>query len=260
MNSETVGRLLFLLAVAFLGSSVAWAFEQKFDQVSLESEGMNRMMVAIENSTRMTTAYTGVEAISHEVIEAIEKVDRALFVPEHAVEDAFENHPLTIGYGQTISQPFIVALMTHLLEIQPDDKVLEIGTGSGYQAAVAAELASQVYTVEIISELAASADKRLKSIGYSNIFVKAGDGWYGWPEAAPFDGILVTAVAPEIPPQLLTQLAVGGKLVMPVGHARGNQELVLITRHSPDEISSKDILPVRFVPFTGEGILTLRER
>ena len=212
---------------------------------------MNRMMVAIENSTRMTTAYTGVEAISHEVIEAIEKVDRALFVPEDAVEDAFENHPLRIGYGQTISQPFIVALMTHLLEI---------GTGSGYQAAVAAELASQVYTVEIISELAASADKRLKSIGYSNIFVKAGDGWYGWPEAAPFNGILVTAVAPEIPPQLLTQLAVGGKLVMPVGHARGNQELVLITRHSPDEISAKDILPVRFVPFTGEGILTLRER
>ena len=150
--------------------------------------------------------------------------------------------------------------MTHRLEIEPDDRILEIGTGSGYQAAVAAELASQVYTVEIIAELAASADKRLKSIGYSNIFVKAGDGWYGWPEAAPFDGILVTAVAPEIPPQLLTQLAVGGKLVIPVGHARGNQELVLITRHSPDEISSIDILPVRFVPFTGEGILTLRER
>ena len=221
---------------------------------------MNRMMVAIENSTRMTTAYTGVEAISHEVIEAIEKVDRALFVPEHAVEDAFENHPLRIGYGQTISQPFIVALMTHLLEIQPDDRVLEIGTGSGYQAAVAAELASQVYTVEIISELADSADKRLKSIGYKNILVKAGDGWYGWPDAAPFDGILVTAVAPEIPPQLLSQLAVGGRLVMPVGNSRGNQELVLVSRHSSDQVSYKDILPVRFVPMTGKGILTLRER
>ena len=114
--------------------------------------------------------------------------------------------------------------------------------------------------MEIISELADSADKRLKSIGYTNILVKAGDGWYGWPEAAPFDGILVTAVAPEIPPQLLSQLAVGGKLVIPVGHPRGNQELVLITRLSSSEIRSKDILPVRFVPMTGEGILTLRDR
>ena len=111
--------------------------------------------------------------------------------------------------------------MTHLLDIQPDDRILEIGTGSGYQAAIAAELASQVYTVEIIAELAESADKRLKSIGYTNVLVRAGDGWYGWPEAAPFDRILVTAVAPETPPQLLSQLAVGGRLVMPVGHPRG---------------------------------------
>ena len=260
MNSETVGRQIFLLAVAFLGSSIAWAFEQKFDQVSLESEGMSRMMVAIENSTHMTTAYTGVEAISQEVIEAIEKVDRAKFVPEHAVEAAFENHPLRIGYGQTISQPFIVALMTHFLQVQPDDRVLEIGTGSGYQAAVLAELANQVFTIEIIKGLASSADRLLESLGYTNISVKASDGWYGWPQEAPFDGILVTAVASKIPPKLLDQLAVGGRLVMPVGNARGNQELVVITREETDAFTSKEVLPVRFVPMTGQGVLTLRNQ
>ena len=259
MNLETVGRGLYLIVSVFLWNLIL-ATEIVAERQPLEKEELKNMLKAIEKTTHATRFYTDVKTISDDVMQALAKVNRAQFVPENAVEDAFENHPLRIGYGQTISQPFIVALMTHLLEIEPDDRILEIGTGSGYQAAVAAELASQVYTLEIIAELAASADKRLKSIGYSNIFVKAGDGWYGWPEAAPFDGILVTAVAPEIPPQLLTQLAVGGKLVIPVGHARGNQELVLITRHSPDEISSKDILPVRFVPFTGEGILTLRER
>ena len=259
MNLETVGRGLYLIAAVFLWNFIL-ASEIVAERQPLENEELKKMLKTIEKTTRATRFYTDIKTISDDVMQALAKVNRAQFVPEYAAEDAFENHPLRIGYGQTISQPFIVALMTHLLEIEPDDRILEIGTGSGYQAAVAAELASQVYTLEIIAELAASADKRLKSIGYSNIFVKAGDGWYGWPEAAPFDGILVTAVAPEIPPQLLTQLAVGGKLVIPVGHAQGNQELVLITRHSSDEVSSKDILPVRFVPMTGEGILTLRER
>lgn len=259
MNLETVGKGLYLIATVFLWNLIL-ATEIVAESQPLENEELKNMLKAIEKTTRATRFYTDVKIISDDVMQALAKVNRAQFVPEHAVEDAFENHPLRIGYGQTISQPFIVALMTHLLEIEPDDRILEIGTGSGYQAAVAAELASQVYTVEIISELADSADKRLKSIGYTNILVKAGDGWYGWPEAAPFDGILVTAVAPEIPPQLLSQLAVGGKLVIPVGHPRGNQELVLITRLSSSEIRSKDILPVRFVPMTGEGILTLRDR
>ena len=259
MNLETVGKRLYLKAIILL-CYLTFATEIVTEPKPSENEELKKMLVAIERTTRETRFYTDVETISDHVMQALSKVNRAQFVPEYAIDDAFENHPLRIGYGQTISQPFIVALMTHLLEIQPDDRILEIGTGSGYQAAIAAELASQVYTVEIISELADLADKRLKSIGYTNVLVKAGDGWYGWPEAAPFDGILVTAVAPEIPPQLLSQLAVGGRLVMPVGHPRGSQELVLITRLSSSEISSKDILPVRFVPMTGEGILTLRDR
>jgi protein-L-isoaspartate(D-aspartate) O-methyltransferase len=224
------------------------------------AQARKKMVEMIQREVESTQGYLGKERLDPKVVEALLSVPRHLFVPPKLRGVAYENRPLPIGYGQTISQPFIVALMTHLLDIQPDDRILEIGTGSGYQAAIAAELASQVYTVEIISELAESADKRLKSIGYTNVLVKAGDGWYGWPEAAPFDGILVTAVAPEIPPQLLSQLAVGGRLVIPVGHPRGNQELVLITRLSSSEISSKDILPVRFVPMTGEGILTLRDR
>ena len=259
MNLETAGKGLCLIAAVFLWNLIL-ATEIVAEHQPLENEELKNMLKAIEKTTIATRIYTDVETISDEVMLALAKVNRAEFVPESAVKDAFENHPLRIGYGQTISQPFIVALMTHLLEIQPDDHILEIGTGSGYQAAVAAELASQVYTVEIIAKLAESAEKRLKSIGYKNILVKAGDGWYGWPEAAPFDGILVTAVAPEIPPQLLSQLAVGGRLVMPVGNPRGNQELVLITRLSPNETSSKDVLPVRFVPMTGEGVLTLRDQ
>jgi protein-L-isoaspartate(D-aspartate) O-methyltransferase len=259
VNLETVGKRFNLIAKILL-CCLLLATDIVAESQSLENEELKNMVAAIEKTTRATRFYTDVKTISDDVMQALSKVNRAQFVPAYAIEDAFENHPLRIGYGQTISQPFIVALMTHLLEIQPDDRILEIGTGSGYQAAIAAELASQVYTVEIISELADSADKSLKSIGYTNILVKTGDGWYGWPEAAPFDGILVTAVAPEIPPQLLSQLAVGGRLVMPVGHPRGNQELVLITRLSSSEISSKDILPVRFVPMTGEGVLTLRDR
>jgi len=193
------------------------------------------------------------------VIEAFLKVKRHLFVPKEIRAQSYSDYPLPLGFGQTISQPFIVALMLHLLQLQPDDRVLEVGTGSGYQAAVTAELAAHVHTVEIIPELARSADRRLKSLGYMNISVRTGDGWYGWPEEAPFDGILITAVAQEVPPRLLAQLAVGGRLVMPVGEVWGDQELVLLTRDTTGMINTREVLPVRFVPMTGEGILTLRD-
>ncbi|MEC7865763.1 MAG: protein-L-isoaspartate(D-aspartate) O-methyltransferase [Pseudomonadota bacterium] len=259
MNLETVGKRVYLIALTLV-CYLSLATEILAEPQSLKKQELKNMLTAIEKTTQATTSYTDIETISLDVMEALSKVNRAKFVPNHSIDDAFGNHPLRIGYGQTISQPFIVALMTHLLEIKPDDRILEIGTGSGYQAAVAAELASEVYTVEIVEELAHSADKLLKSMGYTNILVKTGDGWYGWQDAAPFDGILVTAVAAEVPPQLLNQLAVGGKLVMPVGDPAGIQELVLVTRNSSDETSAKDILPVRFVPMTGKGVLTLGER
>ena len=259
MNLETAGKRLLLLLVVFFWN-VTSATEKDEKQFHSENNGLKNMLLAIENTTRMTMSYTGVKAISDDVMDAMTKVDRARFVPEYAVKEAFENYPLSIGHGQTISQPFIVALMTHFLQVQPDDRVLEIGTGSGYQAAVLAELANQVFTVEIIKELASSADRLLKSLGYTNISVKASDGWYGWPQEAPFDGILVTAVASKIPPKLLDQLAVGGRLVMPVGNARGNQELVVITREETGAFTSKEVLPVRFVPMTGQGVLTLRNQ
>ena len=177
MNLETVGKRLYLKAIILL-CYLTFATEIVTEPKPSENEELKKMLVAIERTTRETRFYTDVKTISDHVMQALSKVNRAQFVPEYAIDDAFENHPLRIGYGQTISQPFIVALMTHLLEIQPDDRILEIGTGSGYQAAIAAELASQVYTVEIIAKLAESADRRLKSIGYKNILVKAGDGWY----------------------------------------------------------------------------------
>ena len=220
---------------------------------------MDDMLKAIETSTRLTSSYTAVDEISRTVLAAIAQVDRSEFVPERSLNRAFENHPLRIGHGQTISQPFIVALMTHLIDSQPGDRILEIGTGSGYQAAIAAELVTHVYSIEIVPELARSAARRLKSLGYTNVSIRTGDGWYGWPEEAPFDGILVTAVASSVPLQLLSQLANGGKLVMPLGDADGDQELAVVTRDSAGELSTRNVLPVRFVPMTGEGILTLRE-
>ena len=252
-------KKLISIAVIFLWNSVPSVAEVTLSQVFSDSDGMNRMLAAIETSTHMTAAYTGVKAISQEVMTAMAKVDRAQFVPKHSVHDAFENQPLRIGYDQTISQPFIVALMTHLVVSQPGDRILEIGTGSGYQAAIAAELVAHVYSIEIVPELARSAERRLESLGYTNVSIKTGDGWYGWPEEAPFDGILVTAVGLSVPPQLLSQLANGGKLIMPLGDADGDQELAVVTRDSAGDLSTRNVLPVRFVPMTGEGILTLRE-
>ncbi|MBD3263818.1 MAG: protein-L-isoaspartate(D-aspartate) O-methyltransferase [Candidatus Omnitrophica bacterium] len=182
------------------------------------------------------------------VIEAIRKVPRHKFVPDHYKAVAYTDGPLPIGEGQTISQPYVVALMTELLNLQGDEKVLEIGTGSGYQAAVLAELADKVYTVEIIKELAEKAKSKLKNLGYKNVKVKYGDGFKGWEEYAPFDAIIVTCAPKDIPGELVKQLKEGGGMVIPVG--RLSQELKLVTKKD-GKVRVEDIIPVRFVPMTG---------
>ena len=179
------------------------------------------------------------------VLGAMERVPRHLFVPPELRQSAYDDTPLSIGEGQTISQPFIVAYMTELLQLRADQTVLEIGTGSGYQAAVLAELARQVYTIEIVPTLADRARKALADAGYANIEVRTGNGYLGWPEHAPFPRILVTAAPPEIPQALVAQLAVGGRMVLPVGNL--NQEIAIVTK-TEDGVTERRTLPVRFVP------------
>jgi len=183
------------------------------------------------------------------VIAAMRRIPRHLFVPKEEREQAYSDGPLPIGHSQTISQPYIVAIMTELLGIDSTSKVLEIGTGSGYQAAVLGEIADSVYTIEIVKPLAERAAQILDSLGYKNIFVRAGDGYQGWPEAAPFDAVIVTAAAPKIPQPLIEQLKTGGRLVIPVGEL--SQELYLVTKNE-EGIVKQSIIPVRFVPMTGE--------
>ncbi len=184
------------------------------------------------------------------VLSAMREVPRHLFVAEGERAHAYEDHPLPIGGSQTISQPYIVALMTELLGLPPKARVLEIGTGSGYQSAVLSKIAEQVYSIEILPDLASSASAALGSLGYSNVTVRAGDGYRGWPEHAPFDGIIVTAAPEKIPEPLVEQLAVGGRMVIPVGGFF--QELKVFTREKDGRVTEKAIIPVRFVPMTGE--------
>ena len=201
---------------------------------------------------RMVETTIRIRDVSDErVLAAMESVWRHCFVREEDLHYAYADHPLPIGYGQTISQPYIVALMTELLALDPDDKVLEIGTGSGYQAAVLSGLVAEVYTVEIVEPLAASATERLAALGYENVTVKHADGYYGWPEHAPFDAIIVTAAPDHVPPPLVNQLKDGGRLVIPVGPQGGFQVLWQITRQG-SQVQAKEITGVRFVPLTGE--------
>ena len=222
---------------------------------------VDQMIEEIKKTAKELASYTKVSSISDEVINALKKVDRSKFVPEKLEQEAFGDTPLPIGHGQTISQPYIVALMTEVLDVKTSDKVLEIGTGSGYQAAVLAELAQQIYTIEIVSELAQQATAKLETLGYKNVEVRDGDGWFGWPEKGPFDKIIVTATAEEIPPDLIEQLKPGGLLVMPVGEWTGAQTLTLLSKSEDGEsFTTKSILPVRFVPLTGDGVLLLDEK
>jgi protein-L-isoaspartate(D-aspartate) O-methyltransferase len=183
-----------------------------------------------------------------DILEAMRKVPRHLFVPAEYQNDAYGDYPLPIGYGQTISQPYIVAYMSELAQPDKKKKVLEIGTGSGYQAAVLAEITDTVYTVEIVHELALESAARLKKLGYNNVVVKAGDGYYGWTEHAPFDIIIVTAAPDEIPQPLVEQLAENGRLVIPVGKSYDLQDLILVVKKN-GKIEKKRLAPVRFVPF-----------
>jgi protein-L-isoaspartate(D-aspartate) O-methyltransferase len=184
------------------------------------------------------------------VLRVMREVPRHLFVPEDLWDMAYRDTPLPIGYGQTISQPYIVAYMTQMLHLSADSRVLEVGTGSGYQVAILSRLAKQVYTIERVEELATCAEQVLEELGYDNVMVRVGDGGYGWPEAAPFDSIIVTAAAPEVPPPLIAQLAEGASLVAPIGPA-GYQELVRL-RKQGESTKLEHLVPVAFVPLVGE--------
>ena len=215
-----------------------------------EKERAN-MVRTIEADVRETSLYLDKEALDPDVMRAIGVVPRHKFVPKHLRSVAYENRPLPIGHGQTISQPYIVAVMTDLLKLQRGDKVLEVGTGSGYQAAVLAQLTAEVFTIEIIEALGQQAKDRLKALDYSNVQVRTGDGYYGWEEQAPFDAIVVTAAASHVPPPLLQQLKPGGHMVIPVGSQFLIQQLVLVEKHTDGAVTTRQILPVRFVPLTG---------
>lgn len=194
----------------------------------------------------------GRDITDEKVLSAMAKVPRHLFVEKRLWDVAYNDYPLPIGEGQTISQPYIVALMTQTLKLKPTDRVLEVGTGSGYQAAVLAELVDRVYSIEIDKKLAEKAAKRLKELGYNKVQVKQGDGFFGWPEHAPFDAIMVTCAPERIPDPLIQQLKVGGRLIIPVGSTVFHQTLTLLTKGA-GENRIEHIIPVRFVPMTGEA-------
>ncbi|WP_136798902.1 protein-L-isoaspartate(D-aspartate) O-methyltransferase [Desulfosediminicola ganghwensis] len=214
---------------------------------------IQEMLRIIEVETRMTRMLTGRSALRSEVMDAMASVPRHQFVASDLRPYAYSNGPLPIGNGQTISQPFIVALMTDLLCPEPDDVMLEVGAGCGYQAAVLSLLIHQLYTIEIIPSLASDAAQRLKKLGYHNVEVCQGDGYHGWPEHAPFDGIIVTAAASHIPNPLQEQLRPGGKLVIPVGLPYHTQQLMVLKKESDRSFIQNDILSVAFVPLTGLG-------
>jgi protein-L-isoaspartate(D-aspartate) O-methyltransferase len=206
------------------------------------------LMDQIELETRATQSLTGRARLSPRVLAALARLPRHEFVPEELRSRAYRDGPLPIGYGQTISQPFVVALMTDLAELREASRVLEIGTGSGYQTALLAELAAEVFTIERVPELAQAAGARLQRLGYARVETRVGDGYLGWPEKAPFDAIVVTAAAPQVPPPLVSQLAVGGHLVIPVGGAYQSQELLCIEKDAKGGVRERVVLPVAFVP------------
>lgn len=214
-------------------------------------DGRAAMLRDIADELAYTRRELGIDAFAPRVMDALASVPRERFVPETHRALAFANGPLPIGHGQTISQPYIVALMTDLLAPRADSVILEIGTGSGYQAAVLAEIVRQVYSVEIVAALADAARERLAALGYANVAVRHADGHAGWPEHAPYDGIVVTAATPVVPPALLAQLKPGARLVVPVGHPGDVQQLRLIERRADGSLASRDLLPVAFVPLIG---------
>lgn len=235
------GLLLLLMSV----------FAQAADESVYEQQRM-QLINSIEKNVRDTSFYLDKETLDPRVMTALASVQRHRFVPRGEQPHAYENRPLPIGYGQTISQPYIVAIMTDLLKLEPQDRVLEIGTGSGYQAAILAELVKNVYSMEIVEPLGERASAVLSELGYDNVQTRIGDGYYGWQEHAPFDAIIVTAAADHIPPPLIAQLKPGGSMLIPVGSRFMTQQLVVVEKDTDGRITTRQILPVRFVPLTGE--------
>jgi protein-L-isoaspartate(D-aspartate) O-methyltransferase len=241
MNLNGLGGGLALLLLSPVVSTVAQEFVPQ----------RAAMVEEIIADVRRTSEWLGKESLDDRVLQALRKVPRHEFVPPDLVPYAYINRPLPIGDGQTISQPYIVAVMTDLLALKPDDIVFELGTGSGYQAAVLAELTGRVYTMEIVEPLAEQAQRTLKRLGYGNVEVRAGDAYHGWPEKAPFDAIIVTAGGDHIPPLLVQQLKPGGRIVIPVGDSSLAQELMVVEKDQEGGIRTRKVLPVRFVPITG---------
>ena len=224
------------------------AFAQEADIYASQRQLMAQ---EIASDARRLVKYIDKDSLSDRVMQVMATVPRHLFIPPEMRADAYENRPLPIGYGQTISQPYIVALMTDLLQPRPDHKVLEIGTGSGYQAAVLSGLVKEVYSIEIIEQLGLTAKQVLKQLDYDNVSTRIADGYDGWPEHAPFDSIIVTAAISHIPPPLVRQLKNGGTMVIPVGTRFQTQQLTLVRKDHSGAITTQQILPVIFVPFTG---------
>jgi protein-L-isoaspartate(D-aspartate) O-methyltransferase len=209
------------------------------------------MLYDIQAEANYACRMSGRRMLDDDVLAAMSRVPRQHFVKKIFRSHAYDNSPLPIGKGQTISQPFIVALMTDLLAPKREDKVLEVGTGSGYQTAVLAEMVDHLYTIEIIPKLAHRSRRQLEKEGYANITYRVGDGYFGWPEEAPFDAIMVTAAAEEVPQPLVDQLASGGRLVLPVGKSHYTQDLMLVQKHESGQVQTSNLLPVSFVPLTG---------
>ena len=232
-----------LYLIALLAAPAVWADEY--------AQARQQLMEEIGESVRDTSLYLDKEALDPRVMATLARVPRHAFIPRRYQSMAYANRPLPIGHGQTISQPYIVALMTDLIKPQADQRVLEIGTGSGYQAAILAELTGQVFSIEIIEPLGEQARERLGNMGYDNVTVRIGDGYYGWEEHAPFDAIVVTAAASHIPPPLVKQLKPGGIMIIPVGSRFLTQQLVLVNKEQDGQLVTRQILPVRFVPLTG---------
>jgi protein-L-isoaspartate(D-aspartate) O-methyltransferase len=241
--------LLWLLLLVW--SLTAMAAPPNLDRYAAQR---NRLVDLIERDVSATSEYLGTKHLDPAVVRALRAVPREQFVPRALHNQAYRDHPLPIGHGQTISQPYIVAVMSHLTGIRSGQRIFELGTGSGYQAAVLAEMGAKVYSVEIVPELAQRAAETLAGLGYDQVHVRAGDGYQGWPEAAPFDAVIVTAAHPDIPQPLVEQLAIGGRMVMPVGEIGGTQQLMVLTKHEDNRLTRRNVLPVRFVPITGSSV------
>lgn len=211
-----------------------------------------QMVELIRQDVAETSHFINKSALDIRIMEVMQKVPRHEFVPSNQRRFAYRNRPLPIGFGQTISQPYIVALMTDLIQVQPGHLILEVGTGSGYQAAVLAEMGAEVYTIEIIKPLASQAKSRLERLGYKNLRAIHGDGYYGLKEVAPFDAVVVTAAASHVPPPLVRQLKPGGRMIIPVGSRFTVQQLLLVEKSKQGTVSTRQILPVIFVPLTGK--------